>query len=68
MQPISQTPYDLNNELLFRYSGHGLNNEPFGNRTTLDHSNTKLIRYSDPHCKCFSTITCKLVKYYWTEP
>ena len=42
MQPISQTPYDLNNKklvpylshglnnkLLVRYSGHGLNNESF---------------------------------------
>ena len=62
-QPISQTPYDLNNELLFRYSGHGLNNkllvcysgnglnnEPFNKRTVLDHTNTELVRYSDPHC------------------
>ena len=65
-QPISQTPYDLNNELLVRYSGHGLNNEllvrysghglnnePFGNRTILDHLNTELVRYSDPHCTGF---------------
>ena len=62
-QPISQTAYDLNNELLVhysshglnnellvRYSGHGLNNEPFDERTVLDHSNTKLVRYSGPHC------------------
>ena len=49
-QPISQTTYDLNNELLVRYSGHGLNNEPFEERTVLDHSNTELVRYSDPHC------------------
>ena len=65
MQPISQTSYDLNNELLIRYSshglntellvrysGHGLNNEPFDEQTNLDHLNTELVRYSDPHCKC----------------
>ena len=62
-QPISQTPYDLNNELLVRYSGHGLNNkllvrysghglnnEPFDEPTVLDHSNTELVRFSDLHC------------------
>ena len=52
-QPVSQTPYDLNNELLVRYSsyglinkllvyysGHGLNNEPFDEQTVLDYLNT----------------------------
>ena len=66
-QPISQTPYDLNNKLLVRYSGHGLNNEllvhysghglnnePFDNQTVLDHSNTELVCYSDPHCTSWS--------------
>ena len=37
-------------KVLVCYSGHGLNNEPFGNRTILDHSHTELVRYSDPHC------------------
>ena len=58
MQPISQTPYDQNNKLLVRYSSHGLNkkllvclnNKPFDLQTILDHSNTKLVRNSDPHC------------------
>ena len=50
MQSISQTPYDLNNELLVRNSGHGLNNEPFDGRTVLDHSNTELVCQSDPYC------------------
>ena len=27
-----------------------MNNGPFRDRTTFDHSNTRLIRYSDPHC------------------
>ena len=36
MQPISQAPYDLNNE-------------SFDERTILDHLNTKLVCYSDPH-------------------
>ena len=61
MQPISQTTY-LNRELLVRYpshvlnyellvcySSHDLNNEPFKERTVLDHLNTELICYSDPH-------------------
>ena len=67
MQPISQTMYDLNsellvrysshvlnNKLLVRYSSHGLNNEPFNEQTILDHLNTELVCYSDPHCilKC----------------
>ena len=39
MQPISQTPYDLN-----------MNNEPFNKRTILDHLNTELVHYSVPHC------------------
>ena len=40
----------LNNKLLVRDSSHDLINEPFDNRTTLDHSHTELVRYSDPHC------------------
>ena len=36
MQPISQTPYDLTNE-------------PFDEQTILDHLNTELVFYSDPH-------------------
>ena len=50
MQPISQTPYDMNDELLVCYSGHGLNNGPFDEQTVLNHLNTGLVRYSDPHC------------------
>ena len=62
-QPISQTPYDLNSkllvcysshvlnkELLVRYSSHDLNNKPFKEQTVLDHSNTEIVCYSDPHC------------------
>ena len=41
----------LNNGLLVRYSGHGLNNGPFDDRTNLDHLNTELVRYSDPRCR-----------------
>ena len=33
-----------------RYSNGIQNNGPFGDRTTFDHSNTRLVRYSDPHC------------------
>ena len=54
MQPISQTPHDLNsellvrysrhvynNKLLVRYSSHDLNNGPFNEWTILDHLNTE---------------------------
>ena len=41
---------NLINKLIVRHSGHGLNNRPFHNRKCLDHSNTGLVRYSDPHC------------------
>ena len=27
-----------------------MNNEPFDERTVLDHLNTELVRYLDPHC------------------
>ena len=35
---------------LVRYSDGGLNKEPFHDRTALNHLNTQLVRYSDPHC------------------
>ena len=41
MQPIGQTTYDLNNELLVCYLSHYLNNKPFKRWTILDHSNTE---------------------------
>ena len=55
MQPISQTTYDLNSnllnsEVLVRYSSHDLNNKPFDEQTVLEHSNTEIVHYSDPHC------------------
>ena len=37
VKPISQTTYDLNSKLL-------------DEQTVLDHLNTKLVCYSDPHC------------------
>ena len=40
----------LNNKLIVCYSSHDLNNEPFKERTVLNHSNTELVCYSDPHC------------------
>ena len=44
-----RTFYHLKGKLLVRYLTHGLNNRPFGERTVLDHLNTKLVHYSDPH-------------------
>ena len=53
MGPISQTSYDLNRELLVRYLNHDQNNKPFKERTILDHLDTELIHYSDPHCNLY---------------
>ena len=74
MQPISQTTYNLNsellvrysshvlnNELLFRYSSHDLKNKLFEEPTVLDHLNTKLVRYSDPHCSWYSDPHCTAI-------
>ena len=41
---------DLNTGQFVRYSDHGLNTGPFNDRTGFNHSNTGLVRYSDPHC------------------
>ena len=56
MQPILQTTYYLNNKPLVRHSSHDLNDEPFNDQTGLDHSNTKLIHYSDPDCFIFQNV------------
>ena len=47
---VRYSSHDLNSELLVRYSDGGLNKEPFDDRTALNHSNTELVQYSDPHC------------------
>ena len=44
-----QTFYHLNSKLLVKYSSHGLKRGPFDERTILDHLNTELVHYSDPH-------------------
>ena len=36
--------------MLVQYSDHHLDTGPFGNQTTFDHSNTKLVQYSDLYC------------------
>ena len=36
--------------MVVRYSDHHLNTGPLGDQTTFDHLNTRLVRYSDPHC------------------
>ena len=50
---VNNVYYVLNNKLLDRYSSHDLNNKPFKEQTVLDHLNTELIPYSDPHCTSF---------------
>ena len=47
---VTKLLYHLNSKLLVCYSRHGLNSEPFNEQTVLDHLNTKLVYYSDPHC------------------
>ena len=47
MQPMSQTPYDLNDERLAFYSSHDLSNKPFIDLTGLNKLNTEIVRYSD---------------------
>ena len=57
MKPINQTTFELNKELihglntelLVLSSSHDLNNEPFKDRTGLEHSNTELVCNSNPH-------------------
>ena len=50
---ISYTTYNLINRLLVCYSSHDLDNKPFNDPTGLDHTNTKLVFYLNPHCVCF---------------
>ena len=45
-----QTLYHSNSKILVCYSRHGLNNGPSSKQTVLEHLNTKLVGYSDPHC------------------
>ena len=65
-----------NTGLVFKWHS---NNWPFGDRTTFDHSNTRLVQYSDPHfiaktnekIKCYHLLIpkrarlkqCKQLKY-----
>ena len=51
-------------KLLVRYSSLDLNSEPLDEQTILDHSNIKLVHYSDPHCifleLCISTLLAEI--------
>ena len=62
MQPISHTTYDLNNKQLVLFSNHDPNNKPFDERTILDHLNTELVCYSNPHCMKKKYLSQKSVK------
>ena len=44
-----RTPFKLLTKI-DGYSDHHSNNRLFSCRTTFDHSNTRLVQYSDPHC------------------
>ena len=54
-----RTFYHSNRELLVRYARHGLNNWPLEERIVLDHLNTELVSYSDPHCTCLLILVLK---------
>ena len=41
-----------------RYS-NGIKNQTIWHQPLFDHSNTRLVRYSDPHCRCFESITTR---------
>ena len=47
LKPSVMQPYDLNDRILICYSSHDVNNGSFKDRIGLDHSNTKLVRFSD---------------------
>ena len=47
---VDYSSHVLNNKLLAHYSSHELKNETFKEQIILDHLNTKLVSYSDPHC------------------
>ena len=50
-----------------------MNNEPFDELTVLDHLNTELVRYSDPHCSSlFRSLLyiflIKMHKFVFSDP
>ena len=47
----------LISKLLVHNSRHGLNNGPFDEQAVLDHLNTQLVSYSDPH---YDALLCKM--------
>ena len=51
IQAISLVTYDPKYIFLVGFSSHDLINWPFNHKTGLDHSNTELDFYSDPHCR-----------------
>ena len=42
-----------------------LSNRPFGDQTTFDHLNTRLVRYSDPHCNTYCNLLTSKVLSNW---
>ena len=67
---ISHAIYEFNGHLVC-YSSHDLNNGPFIDSTCLDHLNTKLVHYSDPHCtygallQCLGAVEAEAVKSFF---
>ena len=48
-----QTFWTINKLFSFRFSDHHLNSSPFYNQTQINHSNTRLVQYSDGYCMHF---------------
>ena len=56
--PLFRSPFEQQTKIV-RYSDHHQINRPFNNWTTSDHSNTRLVQYSDPRCNRMFSI------HYW---
>ena len=61
IQALNHATYDLMNELLVHYSGHGWNNRPFDEQTKSHDLNTELVWYSEPHCTSDQRKKCLII-------
>ena len=46
---VFRPPFEYRTKFSPVFKWH-LNNGPFGDQTTFDHINSRLVQYSDPHC------------------
>ena len=57
---VGYSDHHLNTGPVFKWHS---NNRPFGDRTTIDHLNTRLVQYSDPHC-IMNTVVSSFDSWY----